>query len=109
MGFYGSYCHLELSGDFGIVITLQKQFNNLLFARTEPDGLLLHLITSFCSVRRSDVRLTLSRTKFLFFLYTKRAIDYPKVDSGRQRSTFAMSHYTGDLASADSNEQVSIE
>jgi hypothetical protein len=44
MGFYGSHCHLELGGDFGVVTTLQKQFNNLLFARTEPNGLLLHLI-----------------------------------------------------------------
>ena len=50
MGFYGSHCHLELGGNFGVVTTLQKQFNNLLFARTEPfaftgpNGLLLHLI-----------------------------------------------------------------
>jgi hypothetical protein len=44
MGFYGSPCHLELGGDFGVVTTQQKQFNNLLFARTEPNGLLLHLI-----------------------------------------------------------------
>jgi hypothetical protein len=47
MGFYGSHCHLELGGDFGVVTTLQKQFNNLLFARTEPNGLLLHLIPPF--------------------------------------------------------------
>jgi hypothetical protein len=44
MGFYGSHCHLELGGDCGVVTTLQKQFNNLLFARTEPNGLLLHLV-----------------------------------------------------------------
>jgi hypothetical protein len=50
MGFYGSHCHPELGGDFGVVTTQQKQFNHLLFARTEPfaltgpNGLLLHLI-----------------------------------------------------------------
>jgi hypothetical protein len=35
-------CHFELASDLGVVTTLQKQFNNLLFARTEPNGLLLH-------------------------------------------------------------------
>jgi hypothetical protein len=44
MSFYCSPCHLELGGDFGVVTTLQKQFNNLLLARTEPNALLLHLI-----------------------------------------------------------------
>jgi hypothetical protein len=34
--------HFELAGDLGVVTTLQKQFNDLLFARTEPNGLLLH-------------------------------------------------------------------
>jgi hypothetical protein len=44
MGFYGSPCHLEFGGDFGVATTLQKQFNNLLLTRTEPNGLLIHLI-----------------------------------------------------------------
>jgi len=53
MSFYSSPCHLELGGDFGVVTTLQKQFNNLLFARTEPfartrlNGLLPHFIPAF--------------------------------------------------------------
>jgi hypothetical protein len=44
MGFYSSPCHRELGGDFGVITTLQQQFNNLLFARTEPNGLIIHLI-----------------------------------------------------------------
>ena len=44
MGFYGSPCHFESGGDFGVVTTLQKQFNNLLFPRTEPNGVLPHLV-----------------------------------------------------------------
>jgi hypothetical protein len=47
MSFYGSPCHLELGSDFGVVTTLQKQFNNLLFPRTEPNGMFLHLIPPF--------------------------------------------------------------
>jgi hypothetical protein len=42
MRFHGSPCHVELSGDFGVVAALQQQFDNLLFARTEPNSLLLH-------------------------------------------------------------------
>jgi len=44
MSFYGSPRHFELTGNFGVVATLQKQFNNLLFAGTEPNSLLLHSI-----------------------------------------------------------------
>jgi hypothetical protein len=43
MSFYGSPCDSELGGAFSVVTTLQKQFNNLVFARTEPNALLLHL------------------------------------------------------------------
>jgi len=42
MSLDGSPCHLELAGYFGVIATLQKQFNYLLFARTEPNGLLVH-------------------------------------------------------------------
>jgi hypothetical protein len=42
MSLYRSPSHLELSGYLGVVTPLQKQFDNLLFARTEPNGLLLH-------------------------------------------------------------------
>jgi hypothetical protein len=52
MSFHGSPRHLQLSGDFSIVAALQKQFDNLLFARTEPNSLLLHPIplydSAFC-------------------------------------------------------------
>jgi len=41
---HGSPRHLELTGNLGIVTPLQKQFDNLLFARTEPNSLLLHPI-----------------------------------------------------------------
>jgi hypothetical protein len=43
--------HLELTGDFGVVTTLQKQLYNLLFARTEPNGLLHHPNPLFLIVR----------------------------------------------------------
>jgi hypothetical protein len=42
MCFDGSSRHLQLAGDFGIITALQKQFDDLLFTRTEPNGLLLH-------------------------------------------------------------------
>ncbi len=52
MSFHGSPRHLQLTGDFSIVAALQKQFDNLLFARTEPNSLLLHPIplvdSAFC-------------------------------------------------------------
>jgi hypothetical protein len=42
MGLHSSAGHLELAGDFGIVTALQKQFHDLLFARSQPNGLLRH-------------------------------------------------------------------
>jgi len=42
MGFYGAPRHVELAGDLGVIATLQKQFDNLPFARPQPNGLLLH-------------------------------------------------------------------
>ena len=42
MSLHRSPSHLQLSGNLGVITTLQKQFNDLLFARTEPNGLLLH-------------------------------------------------------------------
>jgi hypothetical protein len=59
MSLYSSPRHLELACDLGVVTTLQKQFNNLLFARTEPNGLLLHLsfplilVFRLCRFRRT--------------------------------------------------------
>jgi len=47
MSFYGSPRHLELTGDLGVVTTLQKQFDNLLFAWAQPNSLLLHPIPLF--------------------------------------------------------------
>jgi len=45
MSFYGSARHLELTGNFGVVTTLQEQLNDLLFARTQPNGLFFHDLT----------------------------------------------------------------
>ena len=42
MSLHGPARHLELAGDFGIVTALQKQFDDLLFARSKPKGLLVH-------------------------------------------------------------------
>jgi len=42
MGFHGSPRHFELAGNFGVVASLQQQLYDLLFARTEPNSLLLH-------------------------------------------------------------------
>jgi len=43
MSLYGSARHLQLAGDLGIVTALQKQFDDLLLARPQPNGLLRHL------------------------------------------------------------------
>jgi hypothetical protein len=42
VGFHSSTSHLELAGNLGVIASLQQQFYDLLFARTEPDSLLLH-------------------------------------------------------------------
>jgi hypothetical protein len=42
MSLYGSARHLELAGNLGIVTALQKQFDNLLLARSQLNGLLRH-------------------------------------------------------------------
>jgi len=42
VGLHSSTRHFELAGNLGVVASLQKQFDNLLLARTEPDGLLIH-------------------------------------------------------------------
>jgi len=42
VGFYGSPGHFQLPGNFGVVTTLQEEVDDLLFARTQPNGLLLH-------------------------------------------------------------------
>jgi hypothetical protein len=42
MSLHGSARHVELAGDFGVVTALQKQLDDLLFARSEPNGLLRH-------------------------------------------------------------------
>jgi hypothetical protein len=48
MSFHGTPCHVELSGDLGVVASLQQQVYDLLFARTEPNSLFLHPILPFC-------------------------------------------------------------
>jgi hypothetical protein len=47
MSFHSSSRHVELVCDFGVVASLQQQLYDLLFARTEPNGLLLHPILPF--------------------------------------------------------------
>jgi hypothetical protein len=47
MGFHSSPRHLELSGNLSVITTLQKQFDDLLFARTQPNSLLHHPIPLF--------------------------------------------------------------
>jgi len=42
VGFHGPPRHFELAGDFGVVAPLQEQFDDLLLARTQSNGLLLH-------------------------------------------------------------------
>jgi hypothetical protein len=44
MSFHSTPRHLQLGGYLGVVASLQKQLDDLLFARTEPNSLLLHLI-----------------------------------------------------------------
>jgi hypothetical protein len=47
MGLYCSAGHFELASYFGVVTSLQKQFDDLLFARTQPNGLLSHQYPPF--------------------------------------------------------------
>jgi hypothetical protein len=42
MCFYRSARHVQLTRDFGVVAPLQKQLDDLLFARAEPNGLFPH-------------------------------------------------------------------
>jgi hypothetical protein len=42
MSLHGSARHLELARNLGIVTALQKQFDDLLLARSQPNGLLRH-------------------------------------------------------------------
>jgi len=49
MRFHSSPRHVELRGNFGVVTTLQKQLDNLLFAWTEPNSLILHQIPLLAS------------------------------------------------------------
>jgi len=42
MGLHRATRHLELAGNLRVVTPLQEEFDNLLFPRTQPNGLLLH-------------------------------------------------------------------
>ena len=48
MSFHGSPRHLELAGNLSVVTALQKQLDDLLFARSQPNSLFLHRIPPFC-------------------------------------------------------------
>ncbi len=43
MSFYGSACHFELAGNFGVVTALQEQFDDLLFAGPQANGGIRHV------------------------------------------------------------------
>ncbi len=47
MSLDGSPRHVQLLGDLGVVTALQEQFNNLLLARSEPNGLFSHQVPLF--------------------------------------------------------------
>src|SRR5437763_14798426 len=51
MSLHGTPSHVELAGDLGIVASLQKQFDNLLFARPQPNSLILHQLPLFVVLR----------------------------------------------------------
>jgi len=42
VSFHRAPGHFELAGYLGVVASLQKQLDDLLFARTEPNSLLFH-------------------------------------------------------------------
>ena len=42
MSLHRTPCHVELGSYLGVVTTLQKQFDDLLFAGAEPNSVLLH-------------------------------------------------------------------
>jgi hypothetical protein len=42
VGLHGAPCHFQFGGNLSVVAALQEQFDDLLFARTQPYGLLLH-------------------------------------------------------------------
>ena len=44
VGFNRSSGHVELGSDLRVITTLQKQVDDLLFSRTEPNSLLLHFV-----------------------------------------------------------------
>jgi hypothetical protein len=56
MSFHSTPRHLKLAGYFGVVAPLQKQLDDLLFARTEPNSLLLHLILPLVKLRHPTGR-----------------------------------------------------
>lgn len=47
MGLDSTPGHIELAGDFGVVTSLQEQFDDLLLSGTQPNGVLLHQTPSF--------------------------------------------------------------
>lgn len=56
MGFHGSPSHIELSGNLGVVATLQEQVDDLLFAGTQPNSLFLHFIHLVLGIARPGER-----------------------------------------------------
>jgi len=50
VGFYGAPRHFQLAGNLSVVAALQEQFDNLLLARTQSYGLLLHQTSSVVGI-----------------------------------------------------------
>jgi len=53
MRLHRSTRHIELTCNFSVIAALQKQFDDLLFARTEPNRLLTHQISPLFKLLRS--------------------------------------------------------
>jgi hypothetical protein len=52
MSFNGPPGHFQLTCNLGIIATLQKQFDNLLFAWAQPNSLFLHRSPLFFASNR---------------------------------------------------------
>jgi hypothetical protein len=94
MSLHGAPCHVELRGNFGIVTTLQKQFDNLLFARPQPNSLVFHLIPlfsfSFCFADMRGGTLPISIAPALPLLRIRR-VNCPEDDFPQRLAAQQMS------------------
>ena len=52
MGLDGAFRHVQIAGDFGVVTSLEKQIDNLLFPAPQPAGLFVHAL--YLAVTQSE-------------------------------------------------------